>query len=165
MMHRLAAIWCICFANMMLLHCVPQWCDVCQKMWRSHTSLGVAVIIGRSPASFAKGKHHSKNAPLSVDKSAFFVGGSGWIRTTEVTDNRFTVCPLWPLGNAPILELVIGVEPTTCWLQISCSAIEPHQHLISLPDYPQRLVLYHITFILSIAIFKKISNIFNLFRI
>ena len=29
-------------------------------------------------------------------------GGSGWIRTTEVSDNRFTVCPLWPLGNAPI---------------------------------------------------------------
>ena len=26
------------------------------------------------------------------------------------------------------MELVIGVEPTTCWLQISCSAIEPHQH-------------------------------------
>ena len=41
-------------------------------------------------------------------------GGSGWIRTTEVSDNRFTVCPLWPLGNAPVLELVIGVEPTTC---------------------------------------------------
>ncbi|MBQ1928155.1 MAG: hypothetical protein II366_00145, partial [Clostridia bacterium] len=28
-----------------------------------------------------------------------FFGGSGWIRTTEVRDNRFTVCPLWPLGN------------------------------------------------------------------
>ena len=28
-------------------------------------------------------------------------GGRGWIRTTEVTDNRFTVCPLWPLGNSP----------------------------------------------------------------
>ena len=28
------------------------------------------------------------------------------------------------------LELVIGVEPTTCWLQISCSAIEPHQRII-----------------------------------
>ena len=35
-------------------------------------------------------------------RSAFVVGGSGWIRTTEVTDNRFTVCPLWPLGNLPI---------------------------------------------------------------
>ena len=29
----------------------------------------------------------------------------------------------------PHMELVIGVEPTTCWLQISCSAIEPHQHI------------------------------------
>ncbi len=53
-------------------------------------------------------------------------GGSGWIRTTEVEDNRFTVCPLWPLGNAPIcnyhgcqtqekrMELVDGLEPPTC---------------------------------------------------
>ena len=31
-------------------------------------------------------------------------GGRGWIRTTEVTDNRFTVCPLWPLGNSPLLN-------------------------------------------------------------
>ena len=28
-------------------------------------------------------------------------GGGRWIRTTEVTDSRFTVCPLWPLGNSP----------------------------------------------------------------
>ena len=37
----------------------------------------------------------------------------------------------------PHMELVIGVEPTTCWLQISCSAIEPHQHLLadSCADY------------------------------
>ena len=44
-------------------------------------------------------------------------GGRGWIRTTEVTDNRFTVCPLWPLGNSPLLkfvELVDGLEPPTC---------------------------------------------------
>ena len=31
-------------------------------------------------------------------------GGGRWIRTTEVTDNRFTVCPLWPLGNSPIFN-------------------------------------------------------------
>ena len=59
-------------------------------------------------------------------------GGRRWIRTTEVSDNRFTVCPLWPLGNSPIckayclnsrllLELVDGLEPPICWLQISCS--------------------------------------------
>ena len=44
-----------------------------------HTSRGVAVIIGAAniicrEVRFANfGKHHSKNAPLSVDKSAFFV--------------------------------------------------------------------------------------------
>ena len=50
------------------------------------------------------------------------LGGGRWIRTTEVSDNRFTVCPLWPLGNSPIfncsgkvkVELVDGFEPPTC---------------------------------------------------
>src|SRR5699024_5863164 len=41
-------------------------------------------------------------------------GGGWWIRTTESNANRFTVCPLWPLGKSSILELVIGIEPTTC---------------------------------------------------
>ena len=49
---------------------------------------------------------------------SFFVGGGWWIRTTEVSDNRFTVCPLWPLGKSPLLlqelELANGVEPSTC---------------------------------------------------
>ena len=28
--------------------------------------------------------------------------GQRWIRTTEASCSRFTVCPLWPLGNLPI---------------------------------------------------------------
>ena len=32
----------------------------------------------------------------------------------ESNANRFTVCPLWPLGKSSTLELVIGIEPTTC---------------------------------------------------
>ena len=91
--------------SLAMMRCLPQ-CAV------RHTSLGEAVIIGQRPASLAEGKHHSKNAPLSVDKSAFFVGGSGWIRTTEVSDNRFTVCPLWPLGNAPLFFCVGTLAPT-----------------------------------------------------
>ena len=65
MMHRLrrydafaSQIWC-CSTTF------REWCDVCLKMWRSHTSLGVAVIIGQRPASFAEGKHHSKKEHLS----------------------------------------------------------------------------------------------------
>ena len=27
------------------------------------------------------------------------LNGWRWIRTTEISDSRFTVCPLWPLGN------------------------------------------------------------------
>ncbi len=37
-----------------------------------------------------------------ISREAFVNGGGEWIRTTEVVDNRFTVCPLWPLGNSPI---------------------------------------------------------------
>ena len=38
----------------------------------------------------------------SIDIVDAFSGGGRWIRTTEIIDNRFTVCPLWPLGNPPI---------------------------------------------------------------
>ena len=48
-----------------------------------HTSLGEAVIIGVAIIICVTGKHHSKNAPLSVDKSAFFVGRGSKIRTYE----------------------------------------------------------------------------------
>ena len=60
----------------------------------------------------------------------YVFGGQRWIRTTEVEDVRFTVWSIWPLWNLPVwkcsflfvVEPVIGLEPTTCWLQISCSA-------------------------------------------
>lgn len=54
----------------------------------------------------------SANSATSAHYS-LFTGGGWWIRTTEVGDNRFTVCPLWPLGKSSV-ELVIGIEPTTC---------------------------------------------------
>ena len=34
-----------------------------------------------------------------------FCGGGGRIRTIEAKRSRFTVCPLWPLGNSPIFNL------------------------------------------------------------
>ena len=33
-----------------------------------------------------------------------YFGGGGWIRTTVGIASRFTVCPLWPLGNTPMLS-------------------------------------------------------------
>ena len=46
-----------------------------------------------------------KNAPPTGET---FFGGGGWIRTTEAKRNRFTVCPLWPLGNSSILNCGAG---------------------------------------------------------
>ena len=35
-----------------------------------------------------------------------FIGGGRWSRTTEGIASRFTVCPIWPLWNSPILTCV-----------------------------------------------------------
>ena len=42
--------------------------------------------------------------PAAKNRQDFRFGGSGWIRTTEGKANRFTVCPLWTLGNTPMLN-------------------------------------------------------------
>ena len=39
----------------------------------------------------------------SATSAYFFLGGGWWIRTTESTANRFTVCPLWPLGKSSVI--------------------------------------------------------------
>ena len=43
------------------------------------------------------------------DLSVIGLGGGGWIRTTEGTTNRFTVCPIWPLWNSPIFNCHVRV--------------------------------------------------------
>ena len=75
-----------------------------------------------SPTSFQTAPSRDNNYSLQKEN------GQRWIRTTEAICSRFTVCPLWPLGNPPIMiwnshhKPMIGLEPITCWLQISCSA-------------------------------------------
>ena len=46
-----------------------------------------------------------------------FLNGWRWIRTTEAICSRFTVCPLWPLGNPSKCFMgPIGLEPMTLCL-------------------------------------------------
>ena len=44
-------------------------------------------------------------------------------------------------GTPPFMELAIGIEPTTCWLQVSCSTVEPCQHIIT-----KKLFYFHFKF-------------------
>ena len=50
----------------------------------------------------------------ALAKASAFSGGGWWIRTTEV--DRQQIYSLSPLATReiPQMELVIGVEPTTC---------------------------------------------------
>ena len=66
-----------------------------------------AQAIYENETCFCEGKARKPLVLLKNDCRSFLIGnhgGGGWIRTTEVSDNRFTVCPLWPLGNSSILN-------------------------------------------------------------
>ncbi len=49
------------------------------------------------------------NAHYHKEDQSFWIGllcgGGGRIRTIEAIRSRFTVCPLWPLGNSPLFNL------------------------------------------------------------
>ena len=59
---------------------------------------------------------------LSQLSYAPIIGGGSWIRTNEVERQQiYSLPPLAAREFLRNLELVIGLEPTTCWLQVSCS--------------------------------------------
>ena len=81
-----------------------------------------------------------------------FVGGSWWIRTTEALSSRFTVCPHWPLGKAPIFFLFRRGTPCRSVLDYYSKA-EPEMQaffLIFLRFFQKSFL-----FTLHRAIFKK----------
>ena len=69
------------------------------KCYRAFWTASTYTTFGGSHLTLSSAK---QKTDLMV---GFCFGGSGWIRTTEVEDNRFTVCPLWPLGNTPTYTL------------------------------------------------------------
>ena len=49
----------------------------------------------------------TQNKTADTERYQLFCGGGGRIRTIEAKRSRFTVCPLWPLGNSPIFFLFV----------------------------------------------------------
>ena len=60
-----------------------------------------------------------------------FFNGQRWIRTIEASCSRFTVCPLWPLGNLPMYLITILAYFITTYviMQVYFLTIQnPHAH-------------------------------------
>ena len=71
-----------------------------------------------------------KNPAHSVNRECTrLCGGGRWIRTIEVTDNRFTVCPLWPLGNPSIWSWRTELNPRPADYKSAALPAELHQHI------------------------------------
>lgn len=70
-------------------------------------------------------------------------GGRWWIRTTEVIDDRFTVCSLWPLGKPSIFNYQLDwswwtdLNPRPTDYKSATLPTELHQHM----ELTQRLEL------------------------
>ena len=77
-------------------------CQVPPPTDRVQMCIGTGFRIYNFPRSGGDFVPPDKAKRTSAD--VLLLGGGRWIRTTEVSDNRFTVCPLWPLGNSPIFS-------------------------------------------------------------
>ena len=122
------ATWCICYANMMLLpwvammRCLPQNVAKPHIIRRSRHHWVLPNIICRRQTSF------KKRTFVGRQKCVFCWWGMVDSDHRSQWQQIYSLPPL-AAREIPHMELVIGVEPTTCWLQISCSAIEPHQRI------------------------------------
>ena len=102
-----------------------------------HSSLLLITLPKTSSDGFSeKWRVNSEKVKTSPN---FVRGGFWWGKLdSDQRSQRQQIYSLPPLAAREFphmcypskcgMELVNGVEPSTCWLQISCSAIEPHQH-------------------------------------
>ena len=59
-----------------------------------------------SASSATPASNNVLHTKYKLTKESLCASGWRWIRTTEALSSRFTVCPLWPLGNPPMCQNV-----------------------------------------------------------
>ena len=96
-------------------------------------------------------------------------GGGRWIRTTEGIASRFTVCPLWPLGNSPIFNCAdwswwTDSNPRPADYKSAALPTELHQHLTGIARVsvkyltPERFVIIADVFDFVKGFFPKMKS-------
>ena len=121
--------FCLSFPSSHSLNSAPfkYWRKTLQRFSTSilHSPLSI-LNFWKAKLSYSALSRKLKKAPAQAD--AFW-----WERVdSDHRSQRQQIYSLPPLAarERSHMELVNGVEPSTCWLQISCSAIEPHQHFV-----------------------------------
>ena len=112
------------------------------KYFRGCRPTGKPRRLKRATGTFLRATfrihHHlppkqKKDIPFGM---SFCFGGRWWIRTTEVIDDRFTVCSLWPLGKPSIFNYQLDwswwtdLNPRPADYKSAALPTELHQHFI-----------------------------------
>ena len=84
--------WILAMARLFLIAYACKQTTLIRKRTNHAFAVNGKGVVGRPIP------HQTKEASVWMP---LLFGGGWWIRTTEVSDNRFTVCPLWPLGKSP----------------------------------------------------------------
>ncbi len=105
--------------------------------------------------------YQNKKPPFRV---VICFGGRLWIRTTEVSDNRFTVCPLWPLGKSPWSWWTESNPRPTDYKSVALPA-ELHQHFqVVACSRSATFSVYSFQVIMSSPFFQKFKKFLNFVR-
>ena len=72
---------------------------------------GIGEVLGGGGFAFLRESESTTSKKKQIPKWYLFLfGGRWWIRTTEVIDDRFTVCSLWPLGKPPVSSCPVRLD-------------------------------------------------------
>ena len=82
-------------------------------------------VAGLEPARCC---HRGILSPLRLPIPPHLRNGWRWIRTTEAICSRFTVCPLWPLGNPSIQSHEHIVHKALTIIEYTISTIKKQDH-------------------------------------
>ena len=127
------AVWVRCREVVYLLF--PYGKGVTGDRWRCGVRIrvlqkgngGIGEVLGGGGFAFLRESHAGYKAPPALCQEPafesttskkkqipkwylFLFGGRWWIRTTEVIDDRFTVCSLWPLGKPPVSSCPVRLD-------------------------------------------------------
>ena len=114
------AIWCFSLRSKWCCSFHSQWCDVCTETLGEADIMSEGNIISISDIICQRQTSFKKVTFVSRQKWLF----SWWERVDSNHRSwKQQIYSLSPLATRePPHKLVMGLEPATCWLQISCSA-------------------------------------------